>query len=459
MTAPKTLDAPYNQPRIFGPAYRTATLGILLVATLIAFEGMSVGVVMPKVSIDLKAETLYGISFSAFLIASLFANVVSGLWSDRRGYTTPFLTGVVLFVAGMALAGAAVNKEMFIVARAVQGLGAGTTIVALFVMIARVYPAEVRPKVFAGLSAAWVVPAMVGPAIAGFVGDRFGWQWVFYGIIPLVVPALVMLIPALNRKPTEEAAPSTGPRSRPGAMAVAATCAAVGAGLLLAGIQSGKVLPLLVGGAGLVALVYGLYRLLPPGALRFVRGLPTTVMMRGLFSAAFFGVNAFIPLALQRVKDFDTTAAGIALTTGALGWSFGSYLQSRREAPAHKRIRLGAACVMAGVLLTIPSVLPGVSGWVAVPAWIVAGFGMGIGMTTVSVTALKQSPVNEQGANSAALSVTDMLGSALTIGIGGALVNMIGHAPGEIATGFIVISALMAAISLAATLLAFRTAR
>ncbi|WP_184965857.1 MFS transporter [Nonomuraea endophytica] len=458
VTAPKTLDAPVDPPRIFGPAYRTATFGILLVATLIAFEGMSVGVVMPQVSKDLHAEALYGISFSAFLIASLFANVVSGLWSDRRGYTMPFLVGVVLFVAGMGLAGAAFSKEMFIVARAVQGLGAGTTIVALFVMIARVYPAEVRPRVFAGLSAAWVVPAMVGPAIAGFVGDRFGWEWVFYGIIPLVVPALVMLVPALNKKPTEEAVPSTGPRSRPGLMALAATCAAVGAGALLYGIQTHTVVTGLIGVVGLAALGYGLYRLLPPHALRFGRGLPTTVMMRGFFSAAFFGVNAYIPLALQEVKDFDATTAGIALTTGALGWSTGSYLQSRREALPHKRIRLGAFCVMIGVLLTMLSVLPGITGWVAVPAWIIAGFGMGLGMTTVSVTALKQSPLNEQGANSAALSVTDMLGSALTIGVGGALVNMIGHAPSQIATGFIVISCLMAAIALAATLLSARTA-
>lgn len=481
VTAPKALDAPYEPPRIFGPAYRTATIGILLVVTLTAFEGMSVGVVMPEVSKQLDALNLYGISFSAFLIASLFANVVAGLWSDRRGYTLPFLAGVVLFVIGMALAGAALTREMFVVARVVQGLGAGATIVAIYVMIARVYPPGVRPKVFAALSAAWVVPAMVGPAIAGFVSSTVGWRWVFYGIVPLVVPALVMLIPALNKRADEEAAPSQGPRSRPGRMTAAATAAAAGAGLLLygidprhapdgdsaasngaaavpAGLSAGSaVLGVVAAVAGLALLGWGLHRLLPPHALSFGRGLPTTVMMRGMFSAAFFGVNAFIPLALHDVKGFDTTAAGIALTTGALGWSTGSYLQSRREVEPHKRIRLGAACVMTGVLLTLLSVLPGVTGWIAVPAWIVAGFGMGIGMTTVSITALKQSPVNEQGANSAALSVTDMLGSALSIGIGGALVNLIGHRPAEIATGFIVISCLMGALALAATLLSIRT--
>ncbi|MEV0379031.1 MFS transporter [Nonomuraea sp. NPDC050643] len=460
MTAPKALDTPHKPPGILSPDYRTATLGILLVITLIAFEGMSVGVVMPAVAKELDALDLYGLSFSAFLIASLFMNVVAGLWADRRGYPVPFLAGVLLFVAGMALAGAANSAGLFLVARAVQGLGGGAAIVALYVMIARVYPTEVRPKAFAAVSAAWVVPAMVGPAVAGFVEDQWGWRYVFFGIIPLVVPALVMLVPALRMGAGADVRPGTGPRSRPVAMTLAATATAGGAGLLLHGVDRLHTHPVPAGVetvVGLAALVYGLYWLLPARALRFARGLPTTVMMRGFFSAAFFGVNSFIPLALHEVKSFETTAAGIALTTGALGWSAGSYLQSRRSADAHKRIRLGAGAVTVAILICLLSVLPGVTGWIAVPAWILGGFGMGFGMTTVSVTALQQSPVEEQGANSAALSVTDQLGAALAIGIGGAIVNVIGHASAQIATGFVVISVLMAAVALSATLLAGRT--
>ncbi|WP_084960662.1 MFS transporter [Thermoactinospora rubra] len=459
MTAPKTLDASYQPPRIFGARYRSATLGILLVMTLVAFEGMSVGVVMPVVSQELRALNLYGISFSAFLIASLFANVVAGLWSDRRGHRAPFLVGVVLFVLGMALAGAARAIEVFVAARALQGLGAGVTFVAILVMIARTYPPDARPKIFAALSAAWVVPAMVGPSVAGLVADRLSWRGVFLGIIPLVLPALIMLRPALRHSGGAEAEPATGPRSRPLPMALAAAATAAGAGLVLYGIEELRTAPVIGGvasAAGLALLGLGLPRLLPPGALRFRRGLPTTIMMRGVLSAGFFGVNAFIPLALQEVKDFSPAAAGLALTTGALGWSTGSFLQSRRTAEPHARIRLGALCVTTGSLVTLLAVLPGVTGWVAVPAWIVAGFGMGLGMTTVSVTTMKQSPANEQGANSAALAVTDMLGSALSIGAGGALVNVIGHRPEQIATGFIVIVCLMAAVGLTGTILAGR---
>ncbi|GAA1731603.1 MFS transporter [Nonomuraea bangladeshensis] len=458
VTAPKALDAPHQPPRLFGADYRIATFGILLVVTLVAFEGMSVGVVMPDVARDLDALDLYGLSFSAFLVSSLFANVVAGLFADRRGFAVPFVVGLALFVTGMALAGAANTSVLFLSARAVQGLGAGASFVALLVMIARVYPVDMRPKAFAAVSAAWVVPSMVGPAIAGSVAGQWGWRYVFYGIIPLVVPALLMLLPSLKRSAAAEQLPD-GPRSRPLAMTLAAAAAACGAGVLLHGVDrlhQAPVMGVAETVVGLAFLLYGLYRLLPPGALRFARGLPTTVLMRGFLSATFFGVNSFIPLALQEVKGFGVREAGIALTTGALGWSAGSYLQSRQAGEPHLRIRFAASCVTVGVLLALLAVLPGVTGWVAVPAWIVAGLGMGVGMATVSVTTLKQSPENEQGANSAALNVTDMLGSALAIGAGGALVNLIGHAPSQIATGFLVICLLMAVVGGSGAVLAGR---
>ncbi|GII01230.1 MFS transporter [Planobispora takensis] len=451
MTAPKTIDAPYQPPRIFGPEYRTASLGILLVVTLIAFEGMSIGAIMPAASTELNALNLYGMSFSAFLIAGLFANVAAGLWSDRRGHPVPFLVGVGLFVVGMFLAGAAPSKEVFIVARAVQGLGGGFAVVAIYVMIARVYAPAARPKIFAGLSAAWVLPALVGPGIGGIVAETVGWRWVFYGIIPLVIPALVMLLPALRGgegQDREEApARATGPRSRPLPMILAALGTAVGAGVLLYGadqLHSEPVRGGVLSAVGVLALAVGLPRLLPRGALRFGRGLPTTVMMRGVLSAAFFGVNSFIPLVLQKEFGFTLTEAGIALTVGAIGWSSGSYLQARREWDRPKLVRFGAAAVTGGILLTALTMIPGLTGWIMAPAWILAGLGMGVGMSSVSLTTMRQSPDAEQGANSAALQVVDTLGSSLTIGFGGVLINLIGH--DDIGAGFLSIVVMTAAI-------------
>jgi predicted MFS family arabinose efflux permease len=321
-------------------------------------------------------------------------------------------------------------------------------------MIAKVYAPDARPRVFAALSAAWVVPALIGPGVAGIVSDAFGWRWVFYGIVPLVVPALLMLLSALRQNPAGDPAGETGDetggrRSRPLVMTLSAAGTAFGAGALLYGIDA--LHTKVVAGAlsivvGLVVLGLGLPRLLPRRSLSFGRGLPTTIMMRGLFSAAFFGVNSFIPLFLHDVRGFSTTLAGVALTTGALGWSTGSYLQSRRGFDRVLLVRAGAVAVTLGILITLLMVVPGVSGWVAVPAWIIAGLGMGLGITTVNVTALQQSPDAEQGANSAALQVMDTLFSSLSIGLGGALINLIG--PDDLTMSFAAIAALMAVVSL-----------
>ncbi|MFC7644572.1 hypothetical protein ACFQX6_30625 [Streptosporangium lutulentum] len=131
--------------------------------------------------------------------------------------------------------------------------------------------------------------------------------------MPLVIPAMVMLLPALRtgRGPTPE--PGTGPRSRPLAMTLSAAAAAAGAGVLLYGVDRLHLLPVssgIIAAAGLVGLAVGLPRLLPPKALRFGRGLPTTVMMRGVLAAAFFGVNAFIPLFLTEVRGFSVLEEG-----------------------------------------------------------------------------------------------------------------------------------------------------
>lgn len=160
-------------------------------------------------------------------------------------------------MAGMVVAGAAGSKELFILARVVQGLGGGAVVVAIYVMIARVYVPAARPAAFAALSAAWVLPALVGPGLGGFIAETFGWRWVFFGIVPLVIPAMVMLLPALRpRGPAEPgsgtprgagrlpgaepvvgAEPVSGERSRPLATTLAAVATAGGAGALLYGVD------------------------------------------------------------------------------------------------------------------------------------------------------------------------------------------------------------------------------
>ncbi|KAB2351020.1 MFS transporter [Actinomadura rudentiformis] len=431
-----------------GP-YRTPTLGIVLTVTLLAFEAMAVTTVMPVTARDLNGLSLYAWGFSGTLIASVLATVLAGGWIDRSGPAKPLLIGLAVFVAGLAIAGAAPTMVVFVLGRVVQGLGTGVAMVASYVLIARVYPESLRPRVFAALAAAWVLPSLIGPAIGGAVAEHIGWRWVFLGLIPLVIPAAAMLVPAFrNLKPAEHA-----PAGRAGATRyIAAVAVAAGAGLLLYGLDNPGLMLIPAAAAGLAGLAYGLPKLVPAGTLRMRRGLPSVVVARGLLAGAFFGTDVFIPLALTSLHGFSATQAGIVLTVAALGWSAASQIQGRSRRPQTLFVLLGAVFTTVGVVAV--TVTLQLSGWWSAPAWTIGGFGMGFAISALSVLMLNQSAEEEQGVNSSALQISDTLGSSVVVGLAGALVT--GFGTDHLEQGLIVAGLLFTAIAALAVVSAFR---
>ena len=147
--------------------YPIAVVGLVLVITLIGFEAMAIATVMPRVSRELHGIRLYGWVFSAFLLASLLGIVLGGRLADRHGPARPFVLGLVLFSAGLVLGGLAPSMPVLVFARAVQGLGAGAIPTVIYVVIGRAYPPVLQPRMFAVLSSAWVLPALIGPMDSG----------------------------------------------------------------------------------------------------------------------------------------------------------------------------------------------------------------------------------------------------------------------------------------------------
>ena len=88
---------------------------------------------------------------------------------------------------------------MLVGARFIQGLGAGAIPPIAYVAIGRSLPEPLRPRMFATLSTAWVLPGVIGPAIAGVVGEAFGWRLVFLGLLPLIAIAGALTLRAVSR--------------------------------------------------------------------------------------------------------------------------------------------------------------------------------------------------------------------------------------------------------------------
>lgn len=96
-----------------------------------------------------------------------------------------------------------------------------------------------------------------------------------------------------------------------------------------------------------------------------------------------------------------------------------------------------------------------VTPWIATLAWSFAGFGMGLAISGTSVLLLELSPTADQGANSAALQMSDALGSVLMLGVGGLLFGVLHDAVGAVGT-FAPIYVVMALLAVAGIALAGR---
>lgn len=421
---PQRTAAPLDDGRGLWSAGRwNLTLGLVLTVTLVAFEALAVSTVMPIVARELGNLQLYGWVFTAFIIGSLIGIVVVGGIIDRRGLGAPFAAGIGLFVIGLFVGGLAPSMEVLVGARFVQGLGAGTVPPIAYVAIGRSLPERLRPQMFATLSTAWVLPGVLGPAIAGAVGETFGWRSVFLGLLPLIAISSGIAYPQVRRVGPAATVSDNAATLRerlPLALLVA-----TGTGLLLAGLTSGE--PALVVGLGVlgaVLAVLALRRLTPPGTLRAARGLPAAVLVRGIITFAFFGVDAYIALLLVEWRGLSATQAGISLTAATLTWTSGSWIQARLAPrfPPERFVQAGIAALIVGLASFLLLLLPEVPTWLSVPTVGIAGLGMGLAYSPLALIVLREAHGAEQGRASSALSLTDSLGSALGIGITGAAV-------------------------------------
>lgn len=440
--------------------YLWVTIGACALVFLAAFESLAVTTIMPVVSRELDGASLYALAFAGPLATGVIGMVAAGNWSDRRGPTAPLYASVALFVLGLIIAGTAMSMPVLVTGRLVQGLGGGALTVTLYVVVARVYPAVLHPEIFAAFSAAWVVPSLVGPFAAGIVAQVLSWHWVFLGVVGLVVPAVVMIVPVLrgmDRRPAEAVIPpwALGRLAWAALAALAVLGLNLSAGVTLAGIPAA---PALLAAAAVVIALVAVRPLVPRGTLLARRGLPSVILTRGLASAAFFGAEVYLPYLLIDQYRFPPTFAGLALTGGALSWAGAAAIQGRLGSRLQHRaaVRIGSALVLGAIILTLATAALHLPAAVAISGWLFAGGGMGLLYPRLSVMTLALSTKENEGFNSSAMSISDSLGGALAL----AATGLVFTAFTTTAESFAGVFALTAVVAVAAVAVAPRvTAR
>jgi MFS family permease len=469
-------DASSPEPDASSPEPRRAlTAGLVLGVTVMAFGSLAVVTIAPRIPAELGGLAHYGWIFSANLLASLVGTVWGGAQADRRGPGRAFVLGLAAFLLGSALAALAPSMLALILARGLQGLGGGAVITCIYVAVTLAYPDGERARVIVLLSAAWVLPALIGPAAAGMVAELTSWRWVFAALVPLTGLVGLLALPSFLALSHRSAAqPGRGPGRLWSALLLAAS---VGVGLWSLTAPAPVYVRLLAVAAALAVAPGALARLTPERTLRLAPGLASVVAARGLFFAGFVAVEVYLALMLTDLLGLSSAVTGAVIASGALVWTLGSWVQARldgaraRVAPAQGadatpwgahgpvhpfaralalalalarrrelRVLLGTVVLCCGLgaqLAALAVAGPGgeraaAALTVALLGWLVAGLGIGFAHAGSTVLAFERAELEhaEAGTVSAALQLADGVGAATATGVAGALLALLAPVSG-----------------------------
>jgi MFS family permease len=438
---------------VWDSAHRVLTLGLVLTVSMAAFENLAVATILPATVSEIGGLQFYGWAFSGFMLAEIVGISVAGRAGDARGLAPPFAVGGALFSAALLGAGSAGSMPALIACRVLQGLGAGAISTLAYVGVARGYAESARPRMLALLSTAWVVPGLIGPALAAGVHAYLGWRWVFLGLAPFSVVSVALAAQALRGLGPSGAAAAAGSDT------AAATGLAAGVAVLLFALSLDHLsVTVAVGGLAAAIALPTFRHLTPPGTLRARPGLPAAVAVMALLSAAFFGAEVFVPLSLTDVRHRSVAFAGVALTAATVSWTSGAWLQARLAPRRSRRALIAAGLLLlaAGIAAIGGVLLPSIPAELAPLAWGVAGLGVGLAYSTTALVVLECAPAGEEGSASSAMQLANVLGTALGTGGGGAVLARVAARGGSTMSAIALTDALALCAAFAALALSVR---
>jgi EmrB/QacA subfamily drug resistance transporter len=135
---------------------------------------------------------------TAYLLATTIVMPIYGKFGDVLGRRGLFLIAIALFTIASIGCAFASDFWMFVVFRAMQGLGGGGLMILSQAIIADIVPASERGKYLGPLGGIFGLAAVGGPLLGGFFVDHMTWQWAFYINIPIGIAAFVIALLALK---------------------------------------------------------------------------------------------------------------------------------------------------------------------------------------------------------------------------------------------------------------------
>jgi EmrB/QacA subfamily drug resistance transporter len=408
-------------------------MGVLIFASFMdLLDATIVNVALPSIRDDLGANgAQLEWTVGGYLLSFAVLMITGGRLGDMLGRRRMFVTGVVGFTAGSALACVAPSIGVLLVARVVQGGLAAMMVPQVLSSLQALYTPRERAAMLGLIGGVSGLSAVIGPVLGGWLvsSDAFGIGWRSIFLINLPV-GLVLVVLALRWVPDTRSAHPLRPDPLGLVLATAGLLGVVYA-LVEGREQDWAAWIWAVGGAGVALLATSVVQqkrrerttgsALLPMRLFSDRGFSAGLVTQGAFQGSLAGFALVLTVYVQTGLGWSAIHAGMTL----LPFSLGAFVGTGISVPLGMKLGKAVMVVGAGlqsvatvwVLSTVHGEADGLSTWHLVPALVVSGIGLGMLVVPLADIALATVPTTEAGAASGAFGTVQQVGAALGIAV------------------------------------------
>jgi EmrB/QacA subfamily drug resistance transporter len=395
---------------------------------MIVLDMTIVNVALPSIQADLGfSQSSLAWVVNAYLIAFAGLLLLAGRLGDLAGRRNVFLAGLGVFTVASLLCGLAVNQEMLVAARFLQGAGGALTSAVILGMIVTMF-SDPRDQaraigVFAFVASAG---AAIGLLAGGILTQLLNWHWIFFVNLPIgaVTAAAARRVIASDRGAGLRAGADV-----PGALLIT--------GAMMLGVftivdpaaQQGWLAARTLGlGAGSLALLGGFIlrqrtarNPLMPLRIFSSRNVTGANLVQVLATAGMFGMFFVGSLYMRRILGYDPLRIGlaflpVAVVMGTLSVRYTDRLVMRFGARATMFPGLGLIAAGLALFALAPA---GPSGYVIhiFPVALLVGGGAGLSFPALMALAMSSATPQDAGLTSGLVNTTAQIGGALGLAV------------------------------------------
>lgn len=207
VTPSSTETQPSHQEEIEYPPFRKVIViifGLFISAFLVALDRTIIGTAIPKITDDFQSLGDVGWYASAYLLTMCGFQLLIGRVYTFFNIKHVFLANIVIFEIGSAICGAAPTSTVFIVGRAIAGIGSAGIFSGAIPIFVYILPLEKRPAYTGLFGMVFGLASVVAPLLGGLFTDKVSWRWCFYVNLPIGAVTIIIITLILHLPPQQK---------------------------------------------------------------------------------------------------------------------------------------------------------------------------------------------------------------------------------------------------------------